>query len=179
MKVACYLAALAGTDSVVVTWGLVLTHKTRLVSARRWRRGGGAGEQVVWAGAGALAPHCCKHTIAGEGEKFQRAREAFWLHLVIVCFSLGCGGWESPAGPWGAPSSDRLCNPSLPTTSTKPPPNTKWLWALWAQTNLISSPCIRFYLREMKTPVTLPPESFTSEQQAPETCRWGLETGWI
>lgn len=56
----CYLAALAGADAVVVAWGLVLTHKTGLVCARRGQRGGGAGEQVIWAGA--LASNCCKHT---------------------------------------------------------------------------------------------------------------------
>ena len=62
----CYLAALACADSIVVARGLVLTHKTGLVSARRRRRGGGADEEIVragaGAGAGALAAHCCKHT---------------------------------------------------------------------------------------------------------------------
>lgn len=61
-----YLAALAGADSIVVARGLVLTHKTGLVSARRWRQGGWAGEEIIRAGAGvgALAAHRCKHTIS-------------------------------------------------------------------------------------------------------------------
>ncbi len=58
----CYLAALAGADAIVVAWGLVLTHKTGLISARRGQRGGGAGEEVIWARAGALTSNCCKNT---------------------------------------------------------------------------------------------------------------------
>lgn len=74
-----YLAALAGTDSVVVAWGLVLTNKTRFVSARRRRRGGGAGEQVIWAGAGALTSHCCKQTT--ENEKYLYVLTLFVSYL--------------------------------------------------------------------------------------------------
>lgn len=59
---ASYLAALAGADSIVVAWRLVLTHETGLVGAGGWRWGGGSGEKVFWAGAGALTAHCCKYT---------------------------------------------------------------------------------------------------------------------
>lgn len=62
---ASYLAALTGADAVVVARGLVLTHKARLVCARRRRRRRRTGEHVVGAGAGGLAADGCRE---GKGE---------------------------------------------------------------------------------------------------------------
>lgn len=76
-----YLAALTGADAVVVARGLVLTHKARLISARRWGRRGSAGEHVVWAGAGGLAADGC-----GEGKK---------IHQQVSILSLLFLDWIS------------------------------------------------------------------------------------
>ena len=53
-----HLAALAGADPVVVSWGLVLAHEAGLVDAGRRGRRGGAGHQEVLPGAGAPRLHC-------------------------------------------------------------------------------------------------------------------------
>jgi len=86
----CYLAALAGADAVVVARGLVLAHEAGLVGAGRRRRGGGAGEQVVRAGAGALAFNGCrthgeddtaKHSLHGSHTMWLMDLHDFKIHL--------------------------------------------------------------------------------------------------
>lgn len=110
---ASYLAALTGADAVVVARGLVLTHKARLICARRWRRRGRTGEHVVWAGAGAggLAADGCRGEEAERGKVRHLGNNNPSAGFITATFVLVFADWIS--------LNMNLNNVSnLPTTAT-------------------------------------------------------------
>ena len=73
-----YLATLAGADSIVVSWGFVLTYKAGLVGARWRRRWGGAGNQKVLSWTCAFSLYGCRR----RKEENQTANK---MHFVKFC----------------------------------------------------------------------------------------------
>lgn len=63
-----YLAALARTDAIVVSRGLVLAHEAGLVDSGRWRRGRRTGNQLLRTGALRLNG-CWKGRKGSEGDE--------------------------------------------------------------------------------------------------------------